>query len=102
MRSGMSESLKNAIKEIAMQLQEPFVSGYDCKNISRKAYEGEDLICEMSQLGLDASYWAFGGLALFMILQCYAVRKCVERLDTESKWLVMAYLLKNQFGDVSK
>jgi hypothetical protein len=56
----------------------------------------------MSQLGLDASYWAFGGLALFMILQCYAVRKCVERLDTESKWLVMAYLLKNQFGDVSK
>ena len=92
---------KNAVDNMVGPWQQELIDSLgDCKPLAQHAYDAEQAVCQTTQIGFDALYWAMGGLGFFWYLKIMAVRMCVKRLDGDNRWLVMAMLLKAHYPDV--
>jgi hypothetical protein len=65
-----------------------------CQQIGLDTYTAEDW-CNVSVVGFDSAYFAFGALGVLYIMQIYSIRMAIERLKEDSRWLVMAMLLRS-------
>ncbi len=50
---------------------------------------------------MDGLYWATGGIGLFLFFMIWSLRMLIERVPEDSRWIVMAMLLKSYFDGVS-
>jgi hypothetical protein len=49
---------------------------------------------------MDGLYWSLGVIGILVFFQIWSMRMLIERLPEDSKWVVMALLLKSYFDGV--
>ncbi|KAI3637001.1 hypothetical protein MIR68_004707 [Amoeboaphelidium protococcarum] len=78
---------------IAADIIEPLDRLVDCQPIAQELAQVEGQ-CQSSLVGFDAAFWGFGALAVLTFLQIRALLICADRLAEDSRWLIMALLLR--------